>query len=147
MSMSLQRSWTRTRCSSIDSIGHEHRRARAHKLSAMSVMGSALKVHEAIYKATDGLLGHRMIGVPCLLLRSTGRRTGQTRTNSLVYARDGEDYLLVASNGGAERHPAWLHNLKAHPDVEIQIGRRRRPGSARVIDTSDPESDRRLQIV
>lgn len=97
-----------------------------------------LRVHDAIYKATDGRLGHRMIGVPTLLLRSTGRRSGETRTNSLTYARDGEDYLLVPSNGGSDRPPAWLHNIKAHGNVEIQIGRKRLAGTARVVGQDDP---------
>src|ERR671933_494134 len=66
----------------------------------MSVTGQVLRVHERLYVATDGRVGHRMIGVPTLLLRSVGRRSGKTRTNALVYARDGADYLIVASNGG-----------------------------------------------
>jgi deazaflavin-dependent oxidoreductase (nitroreductase family) len=88
-----------------------------------------------------------MIGVPTLLLRTTGRRSGETRTNGLVYARDGEDYLVVASNGGAERHPAWFHNLRANPDVEIQIGRERRPATCRVVDPSSAGYERLWKIV
>ena len=83
-----------------------------------------------------------MIGVSTLLLRTTGRRSGATRTNSLVYASDGADYLVVPSNGGADRPPAWLHNLKAQPDVEIQIGRERRRATARIVEPSDPTYDR-----
>jgi F420H(2)-dependent quinone reductase len=113
----------------------------------MSLMGQVLKVHEQIYQATDGRLGHRMIGVPTLLLRTTGRRSGSVRTNALVYARDGDDYLVVASNGGADRDPAWLHNLRADPHVEIQIGRQRHPGQARVIEPSDPVFGRLWTIV
>jgi deazaflavin-dependent oxidoreductase (nitroreductase family) len=113
----------------------------------MSITGQILKIHEAIYKRTDGLVGHRMIGVPTLLLRTTGRRSGATRTNGLVYARDGDDYLVVASNGGADRHPAWLHNLRANPDVGIQIGRQRQTGTARVIGQSDPSYERLWKIV
>ena len=113
----------------------------------MSLTGQILKIHEALYKRSDGLIGHRMIGVPTLLLRSTGRRSGATRTNGLVYARDGEDYLVVASNGGADRHPAWLHNIKANPEVEIQVGRQRQPGTARVIGRSDPNYERVWKIV
>src|SRR4051794_39675295 len=78
--------------------------------AVMSLTSSVLKVHERIYKATDGRLGHRMIGVPTLLLRTTGRRSGAVRTNGLVYACDGDDYLVVASNGGSDRPPAWLYN-------------------------------------
>jgi deazaflavin-dependent oxidoreductase (nitroreductase family) len=88
-----------------------------------------------------------MLGVPTLLLRTTGRRSGATRTNSLVYARDDDDYLVVASNGGADRPPAWLLNLKASPNVEIQVGRDRRPGTARVIEPSDPDYARVWKLV
>lgn len=113
----------------------------------MSVTGTVLRLHEAIYKGTDGRLGHHMIGVPTLLLRSTGRRSGVTRTNALVYAQDGDDYLIVASNGGADRHPAWLHNLKAHPAAEIQVGRERLAVTSTVVEPSDPRYDRLWQIV
>jgi F420H(2)-dependent quinone reductase len=104
----------------------------------VSFTGQVLRLHEALYKRTDGRVGHRMIGVPTLLLRTTGRRSGATRTNALVYAPDGNDYLLVASNGGADTPPAWLYNLRADPDVEIQVGRERRRGTARIIEPSDP---------
>ncbi len=113
----------------------------------MSVTSQVLRVHERIYKATDGRIGHGMIGVPTLLLRTTGRRSGATRTNGLVYARDGDDYLVVPSNGGADRALAWLHNLRANPEVEIQIGRKRRPATARVIERSDPDFDRLWNLV
>ena len=113
----------------------------------MSLMGQVLKVHERLYKASDGRLGHKMIGVPTLLLRTTGRRSGQTRTNALVYARDGDDYLVVASVGGADHSPGWLHNLRANPDVEIQIGRERKPARARELGPSDPDYARLWKIV
>ena len=113
----------------------------------MSLTGQLLRIHEQLYKRTDGRLGHRMIGVPTLLLRTTGRRSGSTRTNALVYARDGEDYLLVASNGGQDRPPAWLLNLSAHPQVEVQVGRQRRPGTARVIEPADPSYERLWGLV
>ena len=113
----------------------------------MSVTEQVLKVHERLYKSTDGRVGHKMIGVPCLLLSTTGRRSGQTRTNALVYAQDGSDYLIVASNGGADKPPAWLYNLKAKPDVEVQIGREKRPATARVVEPSDPDYDRLWKLV
>ena len=113
----------------------------------MSVTSQVLKFHEQLYKRTDGRLGHGMIGVPTLLLRTTGRRSGATRTNALVYARDGDDYLLVASNGGADRPPAWLHNLRANTAVQIQIARERRNGTARIVEASDPDYDRLWKIV
>jgi deazaflavin-dependent oxidoreductase (nitroreductase family) len=111
----------------------------------MSLLSYVLRVHEALYKATDGRIGHGMIGVPTLLLRTRGRRTGQTRTNGLVYARDGDDYLVVASKGGADEHPGWLFNLKA--EVEIQIGRERQKATSRVVEPSDPDYRRLWKIV
>jgi F420H(2)-dependent quinone reductase len=113
----------------------------------VSLTEQVLRIHERLYKATDGRVGHRMIGVPTLLLRTTGRRSGATRTNALVYAADGGDYLVVASNGGSDRPPAWLHNLKADPGVEIQVGRERRRASARVIEPSDPDYERVWKLV
>jgi len=113
----------------------------------MGITGQVLRLHELVYTRTNGRIGHRMIGVPTLLLRTTGRLSGATRTNGLVYARDGADYLVVASNGGADRHPAWLHNLRANSGVEIQIGRERKKGTARVIEPSDPDYERLWKIV
>jgi deazaflavin-dependent oxidoreductase (nitroreductase family) len=113
----------------------------------MSITGQLLQLHEQLYKISDGRIGHHMIGVPTLLLRTTGRRSGATRTNGLVYARDGDDYLVIASNGGADRPPGWLHNLRANPDVEVQIARERRQGVARVVEPSDTDYDRLWAIV
>ena len=96
-------------------------------------------MHQAIYRLTDGRVGHGMLGVPCLLLRTTGRRTGRSRTSALVYARDGEDYIVVASLGGSDRPPAWLHNLRAQPAVEVQVGRRRLAASATVVERGDDD--------
>jgi len=113
----------------------------------MSITGQVLRVHEKLYVASDGRIGHKMIGVPTLLLRTTGRRTGATRTNGLVYARDDADYLVVASNGGADRPPAWLHNVRADPSVEVQVGRDRQPATARVIEPANPDYERLWKIV
>lgn len=113
----------------------------------MGVTATVLRLHEQLYKRTGGRIGHRMIGVPTLLLSSVGRRSGKTRTNALVYARDGEDYLLVASNGGADRPPAWLYNVRADPHVEIQVARERRKGTARVVESTDPEYERLWSVV
>ena len=113
----------------------------------MSLFSYTLRVHEKLYKATDGRIGHRMLGVPTLLLRTTGRRSGETRTNGLVYAPDGADYLVVASKGGDDQPPAWLLNLEAKPEVEIQIGRERQKGSSRVVEPSDPDYARLWKIV
>jgi deazaflavin-dependent oxidoreductase (nitroreductase family) len=113
----------------------------------VSLFSQTLRVHEEIYKLTRGWLGHRLLGVPTLLLRTTGRKSGLVRTNALVYARDGADCLVVASNGGADRPPAWLHNLCAEPAVDIQIGRDRHHATARVIEPSDPDYTRLWKVV
>ncbi|HUE26906.1 MAG TPA: nitroreductase family deazaflavin-dependent oxidoreductase [Solirubrobacteraceae bacterium] len=110
-------------------------------------MSLLLRVHDAIYRTSDGRIGHRVLGVPTLMLTTTGRRSGQPRTNSLVYARDGGDYLLVASKGGSDSPPAWLLNLTAHPQVGVQVGRDRLNGVARVIERSDPDYERVWKLV
>jgi F420H(2)-dependent quinone reductase len=106
-----------------------------------------LTLHQRIYERTGGRVGHRLIGVPSALLHTTGRRTGQPRTSALVYARDGADYLVVASNGGSERPPAWLFNIEATPAVELQVGRQRLAGTARVVSLDDPDYSRLWAIV
>jgi deazaflavin-dependent oxidoreductase (nitroreductase family) len=106
---------------------------------ADSAFHTILRIHERIYITADGRIGHRALGVPTLLLRTTGRRSGETRTNGLVYARDGERYLVVPSNGGARRAPGWFHNLSANPAVEIQIGRERMPATAAIVGKDDPD--------
>jgi deazaflavin-dependent oxidoreductase (nitroreductase family) len=94
------------------------------KYTAGAVLAAPILIaHDFLYKRSGGRIGHRSLGVPTLLLTTTGRRTGLRRAHALVYARDGERYVVVASNGGNDRPPAWLLNAQAHPDVEVQIGR------------------------
>jgi len=76
-----------------------------------------------------------------LLLEHLGARTGKRRTSALVYIEDGPNLVLVASKGGYPRNPSWFHNLKAHPEVTVQIGAERRPVRARV---ATPEERQRL---
>ncbi|MEU7922755.1 nitroreductase family deazaflavin-dependent oxidoreductase [Micromonospora zamorensis] len=87
--------------------------------------------HIQRYVETDGADGGTYHGVPSLLLTTRGRRTGALRRTALMYGRDGDDHLLVASNGGADKHPAWYLNLSADPAVEIQVGAERIAGRAR----------------
>jgi deazaflavin-dependent oxidoreductase (nitroreductase family) len=77
--------------------------------------------HVDRYRATDGAEGHDWQGTQTLLLGTTGRRTGEPRLHPLIYGRHGGDYLVVASKGGAAKHPDWYLNLVANPDVEIQV--------------------------
>jgi deazaflavin-dependent oxidoreductase (nitroreductase family) len=108
---------------------------------------TTLQVHAFIYEHSDGLVGHRMLGVPCLMLRTTGRKTGQIRTNSLVYVKDGDRYVVVASKGGDPKAPAWLLNLRAQPQVQVQIGRTKFPATATEIGPDDPDYARLWTLV
>jgi deazaflavin-dependent oxidoreductase (nitroreductase family) len=73
------------------------------------------------YRETNGEVGYIWNGVPTLLLTHTGRKSGEPRTTALIYAQDGDDYLVVASMGGAPSHPQWYLNLVANPEAEIQV--------------------------
>ncbi len=107
----------------------------------------ALKLHQAIYEHTHGLIGHRiLLGMPALMLRTTGRKSGQTRTNALVYGKDGDRLLVCASNGGHRRPPAWLLNLEANSDVEVQVGVRRWPATAIAVRPDDSDYERLFAI-
>jgi deazaflavin-dependent oxidoreductase (nitroreductase family) len=97
------------------------------------VLRRAMEGHTAVYRLTGGLIGHRFPGAPpMLLLDHVGARSGKRRTSPLVYARDGENVILVASKGGYPKNPAWFHNLMANPDTTIQIGHSRKDVHARV---------------
>jgi deazaflavin-dependent oxidoreductase (nitroreductase family) len=77
--------------------------------------------HTERYLATGGEEGHDWQGTQTLLLTTTGRRSGEPRTTPLIYGRHGDDYLVVASNGGSDAPPAWFRNLEKNPEVEIQV--------------------------
>jgi deazaflavin-dependent oxidoreductase (nitroreductase family) len=74
------------------------------------------------FRANDGRVGGVFEGTPLLLLHHTGARSGQGRINPLAYNRDGERYVVFASKAGALTNPDWYHNLKAHPNVQIEVG-------------------------
>ena len=77
--------------------------------------------HLSKYQATNGADGHIWNGVPTLLLTTTGRKSGDARTLPLIYGKDGDRFVIVASRGGAPDHPGWYKNLVAHPDVKLQV--------------------------
>src|SRR5204863_9340090 len=83
----------------------------------------------------------RLAGTPILLLTTTGRRSGKRRTRPLAYVRDGQRFVLCASNGGSPRHPAWYLNLREHGRAEFQVGAERFSASA---VTADPAERDRL---
>jgi len=90
--------------------------------------GVALKLgsgaHAGVYRATGGKLFGRMGKSPILLLNTVGRKSGRKRTSPLLYVMDGEDFVIIASKGGAPTHPAWYLNLRADPDATVEVGDR-----------------------
>ena len=107
-----------------------------------------MHIHKLIYQKTNGWIGHRIPGAPpSLLLHTTGAKSGQPRTTSLTYARDGESYLIVASNGGANRYPSWYHNLNKRADAEINVGPKRLAVTAERVNPDDEDYLRVWQIV
>ena len=88
--------------------------------------------HVESYRETGGEYGHLWRGAPTLLLTTKGAKSGKERTMALIYGRSGDDYLLVASNGGATDHPQWFKNLEKDPEVELQVRDEVFPARARV---------------
>jgi deazaflavin-dependent oxidoreductase (nitroreductase family) len=106
------------------------------------LLGRAMKGHTAVYRATGGRIGHRVPGAPpMLLLDHVGAKSGAKRTSPLVYVRDGDNVVLVASKGGYPKNPGWFYNLKANPDTEVQVGSQHRLVHARI---ANPEERKRL---
>ena len=99
---------------------------RPSKLAA-ALQNAVTTLHSVLYRSSNGVIGGRIANSPVLLLTTTGRRSGKQRTVPLLYLMDGGNVVLVASNGGAVRHPTWWLNLQAAPEAWIQIkGIRRR---------------------
>jgi F420H(2)-dependent quinone reductase len=98
------------------------------------VWNAITSTHVALYRASGGRLGRKLQGVPCLLLEHVGRKSGKKRTTPLMYAPDGDDLVLVASFGGAPKHPAWYLNLTANPETSVQVGSERRRVRAVEVD-------------
>ncbi len=97
------------------------------------------KLTQFVYWATNGRLGEHQLRYSMLLLHTIGRKSGKRRTHTLLYFRDGDDFVICASNNGAPRPPAWYFNLLATPRVQIQHGRVRREVIAEVADPQDRE--------
>jgi deazaflavin-dependent oxidoreductase (nitroreductase family) len=97
--------------------------------------------HEFWYRLTGGFIGGSFGKAPILLLTTTGAKTGRKRTMPLLYYRDGENLVLIASFGGSDNHPDWYVNLRKNPKVEVQIGRETK---AVVAETASPEEKARL---
>ncbi|WP_137723234.1 nitroreductase family deazaflavin-dependent oxidoreductase [Prescottella subtropica] len=97
------------------------------------------RINVTLYRATGGRLGGKWRvgsafpwGIPVCLLTTTGRKSGQPRTSPLLFLEDGDRIVLVASQGGLPKNPLWYLNIRANPDVTVQIGSRIRTMRARV---------------
>ena len=96
--------------------------------------------HVRRYRETDGEVGHIWKeGSTILLLTTKGRKTGEPRTTPLIYAQDGDDFVIVASKGGAPEHPGWFENLSKDPNVELQVLDDVFPARARVAEGDERE--------
>ena len=93
--------------------------------------------HLKLYLDSNGAEGHMWQGMPCLLLTTTGRKSGRQVQLPLLYGTNGASYLIVASKGGAPTHPAWYVNLAANPSVTVQVGADRFAARARTATTAE----------
>src|SRR4029450_13104750 len=89
------------------------------------------KLHPHLYRWSGGRIGGRLMGLPVLLLTTTGRRSGEPRTTALTYLAHGDAFVVIASVLGEPRHPAWWRNLEAQPEAEVHVGRERHRVRAR----------------
>jgi deazaflavin-dependent oxidoreductase (nitroreductase family) len=89
------------------------------------------RAHAVLYRLSSGKLGSRFLGAPVMVVTTTGRKSGRARSTPLLYLRDGDCLITVASKGGFPTHPAWYLNLCAQPVVEVQVGGETRTLTAR----------------
>ena len=94
----------------------------------------------AEFRATGGRVGGRLDGTPLLLLTTIGAKSGRARITPLAYLPDGDRFLIFASHAGAPTHPDWYHNLRAHPDVTVEVGTETIPVTA--VELTGAERDR-----
>jgi deazaflavin-dependent oxidoreductase (nitroreductase family) len=89
------------------------------------------------YVESEGEKGHRWRGVNTLLLTTRGRKSGKLRRTALIYGRDGDRFVVVASKGGAKKHPEWYVNLVENPEIEVQVGAEKFKARARTASTEE----------
>jgi deazaflavin-dependent oxidoreductase (nitroreductase family) len=100
-----------------------------------------MKVQIAVFRLTHGRLMASMRGMPVLLLTTIGRKTGKKRITPLMYIKNGDDYVITASNNGRDQHPAWFYNLQADPQVFIDL-----PGQQIMADSAIASEEEREKL-
>jgi deazaflavin-dependent oxidoreductase (nitroreductase family) len=98
-------------------------------------------IHVLLYRMSEGKVWGKMVGLPVLLLTTTGRKTGRVRTTPVVYLRDGNQYLIAATAGGSDKHPAWFLNLEKQSETSIQVD-----GKTMRVKVDVTEGDERAQL-
>ena len=89
------------------------------------------------YEESNGTEATDMNGSPCLLIDYLGRRSGEWHRTVLIYGRDGEDYLIVASKGGAPEHPTWFLSVRENPEVHLRVDTERFAARAEVLSKEE----------
>jgi deazaflavin-dependent oxidoreductase (nitroreductase family) len=113
---------------------------RAMAATRNAVVELFWRLHPKLYRWTSGRLGGRLMGMRVLLLTTTGRRTGQSRTTALTYLPRGSSFVVIASVLGEPRHPAWCLNLRENPEAQVQVMGDRIPVCAREADGEEREA-------
>jgi deazaflavin-dependent oxidoreductase (nitroreductase family) len=113
-------------------VPSDHTLARISNSLGATGLRWAGKLNTPLYRLSGGRIGGKVGRAPVLLLTTTGRKSGQQRTAPVVYLADGENVVVINTNAGNAKVPAWSLNLKAKPEGEVELGRKRYPVRARI---------------
>lgn len=104
-----------------------------------SIFNRVAALNKVVYRVSGGRLGNKLPGTnaPVILVHHVGAKSGEERVSPLIGMRDGERWVIVASKGGTDKHPAWFHNLKANPETRIEVGRDRIDVQARIVESEE----------
>ena len=117
----------------------DHAWSRFSKALGVWGLRATGRLNVPLYKLSRGRIGGRLGRAPILLLTTVGRRSGKTRTAPVLYMRDGDRLIVIGSNAGNERPPAWALNLEANAEAEVQVGGDRSQVRARIAEGSERE--------